>query len=147
MSSREQSREMRTSSQRAPPVIMSFAFTSATFIILNWFKFYKNVFGKDENMMRSPLTMLCQVAERKLNVTSDWCSFIISILYYPRKCTILYQKRSTTFYPCECKIALSGYNQNLFISLISLWCWKKFQWLCEKCSGVGKLIAMTRLET
>lgn len=32
MSSREQSREIRTSSHRAPPLIKSFAFTSAIFI-------------------------------------------------------------------------------------------------------------------
>lgn len=58
---------------------------------------------KAENKARSPITMLCQVAECKLNVAPDWCSFIVSILYNPWKCTIFHQKGSAAFGPCDCK--------------------------------------------
>lgn len=56
--------------------------------------------------------MLCQVAECKLNVTPDWCSFIVCILYNPRKCTIFYEKRSATFYTCGSAAYKSYYRKN-----------------------------------
>lgn len=55
--------------------------------------------------------MLCQVAECKLNVTPDWCSFIVCILYNPRKCTIFYEKRSATFYTCGSAAYKSYYRK------------------------------------
>jgi hypothetical protein len=90
ISSREQSLEIRTSSHRAPSLIMSFEFTSAK--KKNTFKLKHIILcvcTRNKRRDAGKGTMLCQMTQCKLDVPPNWGSFVVSIFYNPGKRSII----------------------------------------------------------